>query len=98
MCRVMAVPSITVSSTASSASFVPIPINERTSPRDDGGEGEEANVADDTIIDAPPVESPRLGQREQDPTPTRHGLEPGRNLKANLGNHHVGTPQNHRPR
>lgn len=38
----------------------------RTSPRDDGGEGEEANVADDTILDAPPVESPRLGQREQD--------------------------------
>ena len=47
MRRAMMVPSTSVSSTASSASFAPNPLSEDNSPQGDGREGVEANAADD---------------------------------------------------
>ncbi len=98
MRRAMMVPSTSVSSTASSASFAPNPLSEDNSPRGDGREGVEANAADDTILDAPPAESPRLDQRVRERTLSRHESEPGLNQDANLGDRHVGTPSNPRTR
>ena len=98
MRRAMIVPSTSVSSTASLASFVPNPLSEGNSPRGDGGEGVEANAADDTILDAPPAESPRLDQQVRGQTLLRHESEPGFIQAANLGDRHVGTPPNPRIR
>ena len=53
---------------------------------------------DDTILDAPPAESPRSGHREQNRTPVRMESEPGHDREENLGDRHIGTPQNPRTR
>ena len=60
MRRAMMVPSTSVSSTASSASFAVNLLSEENSPRGDGREGVEANAADNTILGAPPAKRPRL--------------------------------------
>ena len=98
MRRAMMVPSTSVSSTASSASFVPNPLSESNSPRGDGREGGEANAADNTVLDTPRAESPRLDQRVREQTLSRHESEPGLDNAANLGDQHVGTPRNPRTR
>ena len=96
--RAMMVPSTSVSSTASSASFAPNLLSEDNSPRGDGREGVEANAADNTILDAPPAESPRLDQRVRQRTLSRQESEPGLDQAANPGDRHVGTPPNPRTR
>ena len=96
--RAMMVPSISVSSTASSASFAPNLLSEDNSPRGNGREGVEANAADNTILHALPAESPRLDQRVRQRTLSRQESEPGLAQAANLGDRHVGTPPNSRTR
>ena len=98
MRRAMMVPSTSISSTASSASFVQNLVSERNSPRQDEREGEGVNAADDTMLDSPPAESPRSGQREQTQTPVKHESEPGLDREVNLGDRHIGTPRNPRTR
>ena len=97
MRRAMMVPSTSVSLTASTASFAPNPLIEDYSPRD-GRECVEANAADNTMLDAPPAESPRLDQRVRERTFSSHESEPGLDQAANLGDRHVGTPPNPRTR
>ena len=96
--RAMMVPSTSVSSTASSASFAPNLLSGDNSPRGDGREGVEANAADNTILDAPPAESPRLDLRVRKRTLSRQESEPGLDQATNLGDRHVGTPPNPRAR
>ena len=73
-------------------------MSEDNSPRGDGREGVEANAADNTILDAPPAESPRVDQRVREQTLSRQESEPGLDRAANLGDRHVGTPLNPRTR
>ena len=54
----------------------------------------EANAADNTILDAPPAESPRLDQRVRERSFSSQESEPGLDQAANLGDRHVGTPPN----
>ena len=70
-------------------SFVPIPSIEKNSQQ---GDRSEEVGADDTILDAPPTESPRLGQRKQGRTPSKHESEPGLDQEANLEDQDVGPP------
>ena len=98
MRRTMTVPSTSVSSTASSPSFAPNPLSEDNFPRRDGREGVEANAADNTILDTPPAESPRLNQRGRERTLSRHESDPGLDQAANLEDRHVGPPPNPRTR
>ena len=92
------VPATSVSSTVSSASFAPNVLSEDNSPQGDGREGVEENAADDTIIDAPLAESPRLDQRVRERTLSNHESEPGLDQAANLRGRHVGTSPNPRTR
>ena len=57
-----------------------------------------ANAADNTILDAPPAESPRLDQRMRKRTLSRQESEPGLDQASNLGDRHVGTQPNSRTR
>ncbi len=50
------------------------------------------------MLDAPPVESPRLGNREPERTPARLESESGPDREANLGDRHVNFPLNPRTR
>ena len=94
MRRAMIVPSTSVSSTASSASFAQNLLSEGNSPLGDGRVGIEANAADDTILDAPLAKSLRLDQRVRERTLSRHESEAKLDQAANLGDRHVGTLPN----
>ena len=58
----------------------------------------EANAGDNMLFNASPAESPRSDQRVQERTLSKPESEPGLDQAANLGDRHVGTPQNPRTR
>ena len=93
--RVLEVPTI-ASSVSSSVSFVPRLSIDGDSPRREGGEGEEVNVADDTIHGASPARSLGLGRQERERSPSMHGAERQPEVGANLEDRR-GSPQR-RPR
>ena len=94
----LAVPATAAAFASSSVSFIPVPSSGQTSPRGPRAEGEELDVADDTILDMPPARSPRLSPVQRERSPSRNVSEPVQVLRSNLNDPQVELLRRHRSR